>query len=454
MKGHVPTPDALAERMVRRVFAERAPEEGDRILYPGCGTAPFPAAVESVCDDKGWPVPEGVGIEQNSEHLTEAREKNLTHVEFTQGDFLATTIDELGSFDYIIGNPPYVPIEGLSDDEKSRYRNEFTTASGRFDLYLLFFEQSLKLLGEGGYLSFVTPEKFEYVDTAAPLRRLLTSDGVSVDRITHIDEDAFTGLVTFPSITTVVRGETDSTDVTLRDGTQHTAELPADGSSWASAVRGANLEEMETGATLGDITVRVSPGMATGADSIFVSKRGDVPQQLVPEWIRPTVSGSGLTEHDGPESDTVFICPYRDDGSLPDEDELGAFGEWAELHRDRLEDRSCVEKHGKKWYAWHETPPMEDLLQPKIVFKDIAKDPKFWAEREGNVVPKHSVYYLIPKEGVPFDELLDYLNSPETRQWLEANCQKAANGFLRLQSRVVSDLPVPIKWADTYQATL
>lgn len=97
---------------------------------------------------------------------------------------------------------------------------------------------------------------------------------------------------------------------------------------------------------------------------------------------------------------------------------------------------------------------MEDLLQPKIVFKDIAKEPRFCPELEGDVVPRNTVYYLIPQEGVPFDELLEYLNSPKARAWMEANCQKAANGFLRLQSRVLEDLPVPKKWAETYQATL
>ncbi len=361
---------------------------------------------------------------------------------------------ESETFDFIVGNPPYVPIEGLSGEEKNRYKEEFSTAVGRFDLYLLFYERSLELLSSGGVLSFITPEKFEYVDAAEPLRRLLTSDNFHVEDVVHIDEDSFSGLVTFPCITTIRRTETGPTHVKLRDGSTHTTALPEDGESWAASVRGADLEDLETGTTLGDVTVRISPGMATGADSVFVADRQDVPAQLVPDWIYPTVSGRQLRSNDGPYTDSVFICPYQEDGTLPDEDELGAFGDWAELHRERLEDRSCVKKTGKRWYAWHENPPMQDLLQPKIVFKDIAKEPRFWAEKKGTVVPKHSVYYLIPKEDVPFDELLEYLNSPKARLWMESNCQKAANGFYRLQSRVLRDLPVPAEWSETYQATL
>jgi len=183
MKGHVPTPDGLAEKMVRRLFRDDEPGNDDRILYPGCGDAPFAAAVERVCDEKGWKYPDGIGVETNPEHLTRARNRELTHVEFEEQDFLADKMLEYGEFEYIVGNPPYVPIEGLDEDEKTRYKAAFDTAIGRFDLYLLFFERSLALLAENGVLSFVTPEKYEYVDTAAPLRRLLTSDGYGSKRL-------------------------------------------------------------------------------------------------------------------------------------------------------------------------------------------------------------------------------------------------------------------------------
>ncbi|WP_128906182.1 Eco57I restriction-modification methylase domain-containing protein [Halorubrum amylolyticum] len=453
MKGHVPTPDDLAEKMVRRVFCDHPPDTGDSVLYPGAGTAPFAAAVERICETREWETPEGYGVEPNPDHLSEARDRRLKHVTFDERDFLAPEMLEEGPFEYVIGNPPYVPIEGLSEDEKKRYKDSFETASGRFDLYLLFFERALSLLAPDGVLSFITPEKFEYVGTAAPLRRLLTSGTYHVIEIEHVAEDAFSGLVTFPCVTTVQRGGSGKTTIRLRDGTTHETTLTT-GDSWAPKIRNADFEAMQTGATLRDITERISPGIATGADHVFVFDKNEVPEEVDEKWLRPTVSGKQLREFDSPYTNSVFVCPYGDDGSLPDEDELGSFGEWAEGHRDRLAERSCVKKGGKRWYAWHETPPMEDILQPKIVFKDIAKEPRFWIEETGDVIPKHSVYYLIPRESVPFDGLLEYLNTPKARMWMEANCQRAHNGYYRLQSRVLGDLPVPAEWADTFQATL
>lgn len=451
MKGHVPTPASVADEMVAKLFDPDPPDTGDRILYPGVGEGPFVTAVERYCEAHGYPVPDGVGIEQDPELLAEAR-KNLADaaVDLQERDFLGD-VDDLGSFEYVIGNPPYVPIEGLDEDEKQRYRSTFDTAVGRFDLYILFFERSLDLLADDGRLVFITPEKFEYVGTAAPLRRLLSTH--HVEEIHHVDADAFTGKITFPTVTTVANTDPGSTHVIRRDGSTATVELPDDGESWASTIRSEDGHIADTGVTLGDITVRISPGLATGADDLFVQDRDDVPPQLLDEWTYPTVSGKQLRVNDGPDTDSVFICPYDETGRLIPEDDLGEFGDWAEMHRDRLEDRHCVEK-GKPWYSWHENPPMDDILQPKILCKDITDEPEFWADRSGEVVPRHTVYYIIPEVHVSLDDLLEYLNGPEAKAWLEANCQRASNGFYRLQTRVMEDLPVPEEWGETVQETL
>jgi len=451
MKGQVPTPEELADDMVAMLFDDNPPQEGDRILYPGVGDGPFVLAVCRYCEERDLPVPGGIGIESDPHLVAEDRGTlGAANVEIQERDFLGDSSD-LGTFEYVIGNPPYVPIEGLDEDEKDRYKATFDTAVGRFDLYILFFERALEHLAEGGRLVFVTPEKYEYVDTAEPLRRILATH--HVESIRHVEEDAFAGKITFPTITAVVNRDPDTTRVIRRDGSEKIVELSADGSSWASHVRTGNEPLVESGVTLGDVTERISPGIATGNDGLFVQDRSEVPPQLLGEWTHPTVSGKQLRANDGPETDSVFICPYDDNGRLISEDQLGNFGEWAKIHRDELENRHCVE-NGKAWYSWHENPPLDDILQPKILCKDIADEPRFWADRSGDVVPRHTVYYLIPKDHVDLDELLEYLNGPEAKAWLEANCQRASNGFYRLQTRVMEDLPVPEEWERTIQETL
>lgn len=452
MKGHVATPDDLADHLVSKLFRQNPPKKGDRILYPGCGTGPFVGAVSRWCESHGIPVPNGVGIELDPDHLEVARERYESQpVEFLKRDFLSVdTPTALDAFDYIVGNPPYVPIEGLDEEEKDDYKSRFETATGRFDLFALFYERALNLLGSDGRLVFITPEKFEYTETTAPLRRILAS--FHVTEIEHVDENSFEGVVTFPTITVVENEAPDTTEIITREGDERTVSLPTDGSSWAATIRGG-APELESGVTLGDVCERISCGVATGADSVFVMKSEEVPPQLE-EWTYPTTSGKQLRLNDGPDSGYVFVSPYESNGQLVSEDALGVFGEWAEMHRERLEDRSCYQKGKRVWYGWHENPPLRDILQPKLVCKDITEEPHFWRDKTGEVVPRHSVYYLIPKELDNIDALQEYLNGPQARAWLEANCQRAANGFLRMQSTVLKELPVPEEFGQTKQTTL
>ena len=456
MKGHVPTPPEVTDQMIEELFDKNPPANGDTILFPGTGDGPFITAVKRYCDEHNYSVPEGVAIDLNADLLKDAREANGNiPVEFEERDFLTVDEDDYGRFEYVVGNPPYVPIEGLSEEEKARYKSKFSTAEGRFDLYVLFFEKSLELLADEGRLVFILPEKFEYTHTTSELRRLMTQ--YHVERINHAPEDTFDDHVTYPTITTIHDRDTNETQVIRRDNSEDVVELPRDGSSWASTVRAAGTDafDYDTGVTLNDVTKRVSCGLATGRDSIFVQSKEEVPNQLVDEgWTYPTTSGKQLTVNDGPNSDDVIICPYDEHGNLVPEDELGGFGDWAKLHREELESRSCVKK-GKVWYSWHENPPMEDIYgEEKILTKDVCETPEFWTEREGDVIPRHSVYYVIPNDGVGINHLLEYLNSPKARAWLEANAQKAHNDYYRMQSKVLKELPVPVNLGGTKQTTL
>ncbi|MBE0418364.1 MAG: hypothetical protein IBX63_11420 [Coriobacteriia bacterium] len=138
-----------------------------------------------------------------------------------------------------------------------------------------------------------------------------------------------------------------------------------------------------------------------------------------------------------------MLLPYDEYGRLLPLEQLGGLGDYLsrrDIHS-RLVARSCVPR--KPWYSFHETPVLRDMLRPKILFKDIGAKPEFWVDWSGEVVPRHSVYYLVPQCTADLPLLLEYLRSPEAGQWMEANCQRAAKGYLRLQSRVLQRMPLP-----------
>lgn len=125
MKGFVKTPENVAQRMVSLLFKNSEPSNGDQIFFPGVGEGPFIRAVHDYCDEHGHPFPEGLACDTHGGRLRNARERFAElPIRFENTDFLSTNLD-LGEFDYVIGNPPYVPITKISEQKKERYREDF-----------------------------------------------------------------------------------------------------------------------------------------------------------------------------------------------------------------------------------------------------------------------------------------------------------------------------------------
>jgi hypothetical protein len=265
-----------------------------------------------------------------------------------------------------------------------------------------------------------------------------------VGQIHLIDENIFDERVTYPAITTLTnRKSLEETWLTLRNGRVARARFPTDGSSWLPYLSASEITRGEH--QLADVCERISCGVATGADSVFVFETSRLPMELK-EFSYPTIAGRDLA----PTTDVIslshsMLIPYDHNGKLLKPDQLGSLMDYLSKRdvKSRLEKRTCVSH--KPWYAFHENPPLRDLLRPKIICKDITHEPHFWVDQNGIIVPRHSTYYIVPNDSSLIHELADYLNSEEARRWLQANCQRAANGFLRMQSHVLKRLPVPQK---------
>ena len=75
----------------------------------------------------------------------------------TTADFLLSDIPKT---DIIIGNPPYVRHENIPEQQKSTYRRLFGTFTHRSDLFIAFYEKSLRSLKSEGVLSFICSNRW------------------------------------------------------------------------------------------------------------------------------------------------------------------------------------------------------------------------------------------------------------------------------------------------------
>jgi hypothetical protein len=215
--------------------------------------------------------------------------------------------NELGGADFVIGNPPYIRLEAVSDSRSAAYRRACTTMGGRADVYVGFFEVGLNALRSGGALGFICADRWMRNQYGQRLRSMVTA-GFSVETVIEMhDVDAFQQEVSaYPSVTVLRRASQgpaivatakrgfDETgarrvriwasrkdDLRLSDPACEAARLPTwfgDMASWPTgsperlavvARLERDLPALEDGGT----GTRVGIGVASGADRVFVTKK-------------------------------------------------------------------------------------------------------------------------------------------------------------------------------------
>ena len=102
-----------------------------------------------------------------------------------------------GGFDIVVGNPPYVSAEYISEIDKTFYEKNYYSAYGRQNLYIIFYEKAINLLKENGNLGFITPytilknmyykEIREYILKNTSILEIIDFKGITVFQDAGVD---------------------------------------------------------------------------------------------------------------------------------------------------------------------------------------------------------------------------------------------------------------------------
>ena len=98
-------------------------------------------------------------IELIDKVLSDYQKTKSTNELFLYKIYFAEVLDN-GGFDIVIGNPPYLRVQGIDNNVSQQYKNTFKSATGKYDLYVLFVEKGLSLLSDDGVLNYIMPHKW------------------------------------------------------------------------------------------------------------------------------------------------------------------------------------------------------------------------------------------------------------------------------------------------------
>ncbi|MCH7404620.1 Eco57I restriction-modification methylase domain-containing protein [Belliella aquatica] len=76
-------------------------------------------------------------------------------------------------FDIVIGNPPYIKVQNIPKQDALTYKEKYQSATGKYDIYLLFIEHSFEILKKNGSVIFINPHRFIIADYGREIRNVL-----------------------------------------------------------------------------------------------------------------------------------------------------------------------------------------------------------------------------------------------------------------------------------------
>ena len=362
-------------------------------------------------------------------------------------------------FDIVIGNPPYLRIQGLKSVDPSlvdALKALYKSADASFDLYVPFIELGLSLVSECGSVNYIAPTKWSNADFGKGLRALLCSLSAAARIINFSDYQVFNAS-TYSGIQTFQRGSErlyytqlahnldTSMDIKLYlDSLKESDFTPIDYKQfkrqpWILAtnqVYQVLLKLKQQPLTLGDVFDKVYQGIATSKDNVFflydVSEISDTViegysmqlgerVQVEKGLVKPLLKGEDVHRYDDIKTNRCVIFPYKlgDMGAcLYEETEIARVFPLGYKYLKSCEDVLRGRENGRLeddtyWYRYIYPKNLTLYQCEKLVAPEISLGGNFAYDRNGHFYHTTKVYGYIkkPESQYSYQFLLGLLNS-------------------------------------------
>ncbi len=387
-------------------------------------------------------------------------------------------------YDTIVGNPPYVRIQKVPDERRPEYKKGFDSATGRFDLSVLFMEYGIESLRDGGNIAYITSNKFLTTQYGEGIRAYLRENAKIETLIDFTDTDVF-DVTVLPCILVARKesseieslgysilkqadnsGESKKCDDLLSLINQHLTDELFEG-RYTVELNGASetvklrcfettLPELRDAtwtfiptkeksvinkinqkktADLGSIAEKISVGIKTTANNVFVDPITDSKIEeydLEEDLIYPAISGKNVSRWStdwSPEDlkkPSYILYPHEvvDNSVEPvDLDDYPNAKKYLKEHYEQLAGRSYLEDAGRNWYeCWVPQHPDYFDVENKIITPEMAARNSFALDTSGFFCIG-SCYSILLEEESPilYRYLTGLLNSDMMEFYLKAD---------------------------------
>ncbi len=371
------------------------------------------------------------------------------------------------SFDYVIGNPPYVRIQHLGKERRERIQKDWSFCrNGSTDIYIAFFELGLNLLNETGQLGYITPNTYFKTETAKALRYYLMEKKLIKKVIDFNYHQVFNDATTYSAITILDKDWKRDKFYYFngcKEGIKYIDEIELSNIDYNKWILASNnvlkrIKEIETrGVPLGKIA-KIHVGITTLADDFYIFKdpiiEGDKAIiklkdgrtfTIEREILKPIVKVS-ILKSSKENQNRFIIFPYKKVNSkhvIITEDELKDAFPLTYKYFLSIKERLSLRDKGKKnpvaWYAFGRSQGLDTSWGKKILVSPLSLKPNLivWEKEE------YTFYagYCIKFDG-DLHWLAKQLNSEDMEFYIKYVARDYQNGYKSYAKSFISNFGI------------
>ena len=351
---------------------------------------------------------------------------------------------KLESFDYIIGNPPYVNPHDMNKETVQYLKNTFsTTRNGVFNIFYAFIEYAMRFLGRKGLLGYIIPNNFLTIKSALELREYLQTYRLPKRILDFGDNMVFKPVRTYNCIMILSKQNgkefeycvmKKAEDIKQRLASASYNKMPYDsldrhGWKLVDQATFRNLRKIESQAI--PIKEFIRTGIATLRDGIYLvecdsegyfKQIGTQKIYIEPDLVKPIYKIPDLNQHNKiDDAKRYIIFPYvrsQNGYTLIDESVFKSTFPLTysrlSMQRKALDSRDKGKGNHQGWYAYRRTQGL-NRYGKKLLFPTFSNKPKFtYVDNEdalfcnGYAVFENDKYSLDVLERVLNSRLMDY----------------------------------------------
>jgi len=385
-----------------------------------------------------------------------------------------------GGFDVVIGNPPYLRVQGLRgnfEKESKHLENLYVSATGRFDIYVLFMEKSYQLIKQDGIVSFILPHKFLISDFGVGIRKYFIEKKAVNSIVNFGSEIVFNDASTYTCIINLERYNTEIKFKNIKP-TQIFDLIEFDTTNYDNLTQeNWNLksekilklfDKIESNKfRVKDIFKNVSRGVVTGADGIFVlegiikgdtffgySKELDGEVEIESELMKPLLMGNSLSRYKNLENDLFLLYPHKleDKTLVYGETELEKIFPKAYNYLLNFKELLVNKKIKYKtnpihWFSLHNSRNKSLLESKKIITPYLSKKSQISIDLNGEYFMNDKCSFLIlnDQHNISYEYYLALLNSNLLWFYIQNTSSEYSGGYFAYTNTYLEPFPLPDK---------